>query len=178
MMAVCLRCAQLQQRALFGPKGPLTNLNSNLIILVFWCKTAKFSIQSDVTGFVTAPFLMQKALKTATPKSSFFVSDGKLPEPPDSLVFRRNQAPVGFQPGKAGKVHSAKLVTVCHRFVTALFWAENPVPDFQRTSFFAGCSEDLPCNATAAEVLACDTAACQTCHRLCHRGNLPNAFVA
>ena len=39
------------------------------------------------------------------------------------------------------KIHPAELVTVCHRYVTAPFWAEKvpkngQLPDFPKTSFF------------------------------------------
>ena len=56
-----------------------------------------------------------------------------MPEPQVSLVL---QAPDG------GEFHPAEVVTVCHRFVTALFGAEKcakAVPE--RTSFLASLSQ-------------------------------------
>ena len=74
-----------------------------------------------------------------------------VPQPLDSLGFGRKQAPDAhfaldsvFCPEK-----HAELVTTCHRFVAALFWAEKvrksgQVPEFPRTSFFTGFSVFRP----------------------------------
>ena len=63
------------------------------------CKTAKFSNQLNVFPmspvFVTTPFLVQKALKTANSEKCVFSCQTSkvVPEPPSSLVFCRKPAP-------------------------------------------------------------------------------------
>ena len=109
------------------------------------CKTTKFSIQLNVFPmspvFVTAPFLERFLLKTANSEKFVFScqTSSVVPEPPDSLVFGRKQAPdtcralFRFLPGRKS----------------------GPVPEFRRTLFFAGFSaarqpaKDLARDATA-----------------------------
>ena len=61
------------------------------------CKTAKFFNPLNVFPmvFVTTPFLVQKALKTANSEKCVFSCQTSkvVPEPPSSLVFRRKPAP-------------------------------------------------------------------------------------
>ena len=76
--------------------------------------------------------------------------------------FRRKQAPDAhaaldsrFLPRKAGKFHPAELCTACHRYATALFWAEKvrkngQLPDLPKTLFF-----------TRFSVFRLSTAACR-----------------
>ena len=72
-----------------------------------------------VTAFVTAPFLVQKALKTANSEKFVFSCQtaSGMPEPLVSLVFGRKQAP----DAKARK--------------------SGQVPEFQRPSFLASLSQ-------------------------------------
>ena len=83
--------------------------------------------------FVTTPFLVQKALKTAnSAKRVFSCQTSKVvPEPPSSLVFRRKPAPdvrrapnsvfCPEKPANSSPLNSSPLVTACHRFVTTRF---------------------------------------------------------
>ena len=106
----------------------------------FWvekpCKTAKFSILLNVFRmspvFVTAPFLVEKVLKTANSEKFVFSRQTAIgvSQPLDLLGFGRKQAPDAhsaldsvFSPEKQA-LSIAELVTTCHRFVTALFWTE------------------------------------------------------
>ena len=63
------------------------------------CKTAKFFNPLNVFPmspvFVTAPFLVQKALKTENSEKCVFLCPASKvqPGPPNSLVFRRKPAP-------------------------------------------------------------------------------------
>ena len=97
------------------------------------CETAKFFNQLNVFPMspvlVTAPFLVQKALKTAnSEKFVFSCQTSKVAaEPPSSLVFCRKPAPrspcseIRFLPRKACEFQPAELVAACHRFVTTRF---------------------------------------------------------
>ena len=80
--------------------------------------------------FVTTPFLVQKALKTANSEKFVFLCQTSkvVPEPPSSLVFRRKpasrvcRAPNSvFLPRKACEFQPAEPVAACHRFVTTRF---------------------------------------------------------
>ena len=86
-----------------------------------------------VTAFVTAPsgsvFSAKSAQNGQVRKVRFLRQTASgMPEPQVSLVFGRKQAltllRIPLSARKTGEFHPAKLVTACHRFVTALFWAE------------------------------------------------------
>ena len=76
-----------------------------------------------------APFLVQKALKTANSEKPVFRVRRQV-----SLKFRSFSVESRLQTltllriplsaRKTSEFHPAELVTVCHRFVTALFWAK------------------------------------------------------
>ena len=120
------------------------------------CKTAKFSIQLNVFPmspvFVTAPFLVQKALKTAnSEKRVFSCQTSKVaPEPPSSLVFRRKPAPdvrrapnsvfCPEKPANSSPLSSLSLVTALSPLA---FWAQKcakaaPVPELLLRRVFRG----------------------------------------
>ena len=74
--------------------------------------------------FVTTPFLVQKALKTANSEKFVFSCQTSkvVPEPPSSLVFRRKPgSEFRFLPRKACEFQPAEPVAACHRFVTTRF---------------------------------------------------------
>ena len=106
---------------------------------------------------------MQKALKTANSEKFVFScqTSNVVPEPPNSLVFGRNQAPDVWR--ALDSVFSPEKQANSSRFVAARFWVEKsaqsgPVPEFWGTSFFAGFST---ARQPAEDVTVC--------HRLCHR---------
>ena len=131
--------------------------------------------------FVTAPFLVQKALKTATPKSSFFRVRRQMwclslqirsfsveiavlwipfekqanSIPPSLSPFVTASSPLAFGPKKCAKA------------------AQSPSSGGLRSSqnFPRHASQPRTSLGTRqpAEVSACDTSARRTCHRLCHR---------
>ena len=75
--------------------------------------------------FVTAPFLVQKALKTVNSEKFVFSCQTSkvVPEPPSSLVFRRNR----FQTfSESCEFQPAELVTACHRSLFGCKSAQNP----------------------------------------------------
>ena len=118
------------------------------------CKTAKFFNPLNVFPmspvFVTTPFLVQKALKTANSEKCVFSCQTSkvVPEPPSSLVFRRKPAPrvcrapnSVFCPEKlanSSPLNSSPLVTALSPLA---FWVQKsakpgPVPEllFRRVS--------------------------------------------
>ena len=120
------------------------------------CKTAKFSNQLNVFPmspvFVTTPFVVQKALKTANfEKCVFSCQTSKVvPEPPSSLVFRRKPAPgvrrapnsvfCPEKPANSSPLNSSPLVTASSPLA---FWAQKcakpgPVPELLLRRVFRG----------------------------------------
>ena len=111
------------------------------------CKTAKFSNQLNVFPmspvFVTTPFLVQKALKTANSEKCVFSCQTLkvVPEPPSSLVFRRKPAPrvrrapnsvfCPEKPANSSPLNPSPLVTASSPLA---FWVQKcakpgPVPE-------------------------------------------------
>ena len=110
------------------------------------CKTAKFSNQLNVFPmspvFVTAPFLVQKALKTTNSEKCVFSFPASkvVPGPPNSLVFLRKPAPgvrrapksvfCPEKPANSSPLSSSPLVTALSPLA---FWVQKcakpgPVP--------------------------------------------------
>ena len=119
------------------------------------CKTAKFFNQLNVFPmspvFVTTPFLVQKALKTANSAKRVFScqTSNVVPEPPSSLVFRRKPAPdvrrapnsvfCPEKPANSSPLNSSPLVTALSPLA---FWVQKcvksgPVPELLLRRFFA-----------------------------------------
>ena len=127
------------------------------------CKTAKFSNQLNVFPmspvFVTTPFLVQKALKTANfEKCVFSCQTSKVvPEPPSSLVFRRKPAPgvrapnsvfCPEKPANSSPLNLSPLVTASSPLA---FWVQKcakpgPVPDRSPTARRGGPSARRACH--------------------------------
>ena len=110
------------------------------------CKTAKIFNQLYVfpmsPALVTAPFLVQKALKTVnSEKFVFSCQTSKVaPKPPSSLVFRQKPASgvrrseIRFLPRKACEFQLAELVAVVTALSPLAFWVQKcakpgPVPE-------------------------------------------------
>ena len=130
--------------------------------------------------FVTAPFLVQKVLKTANSEKFVFSCQtaSGVPQPLDSLGFGRKQAPDAhfaldsvFCPEKQASfipLSLSPLVTAssplsfgpkkCAK--AAKFPSSRGLRSSQGFPFFAQARQP-------AEVLARDTATCRTCRRLC-----------
>ena len=102
------------------------------------CKTAKFFNLLNVFPmspvFVTAPFLVQKALKSANSEKFVFSCQTSkvVPEPPSSLVFRRKPAPdvrapnsvfCPEKPANSSPPSSSPLVTALSPLA---FWVRQP----------------------------------------------------
>ena len=120
------------------------------------CKTAKFFNQLNVFPmspvFVTTPFLVQKALKTANSAKRVFScqTSNVVPEPPSSLVFRRKPAPdvrrapnsvfCPEKPANSSPLNSSPLVTALSPLA---FWVQKcvksgPVPELLLRRVFRG----------------------------------------
>ena len=99
------------------------------------CKTAKFFNQLNVFPmspvFVTAPFLVQKALKTANSEKCVFSCPASkvVPGPPNSLVFLRKPAPGApksvFWPEKPANSSPLSSSPLCHRSLFGRKSAQN-----------------------------------------------------
>ena len=112
-------------------------------------KTAKFFNQLNVFPmspvFVTTPFLVQKALKTANSEKFVFSCQTSkvVPKPPSSLVFRRKPAPrvcrapnsvfCPEKPANSRRLNSSLLVTALSPLA---FWV--PVPELLLRRVFRG----------------------------------------
>ena len=115
------------------------------------CKTAKFSNQLNVFPmspvFVTTPFLVQKALKTANSEKCVFSCQTSkvVPEPPSSLVFRRKPAPrirhtpnsvfCPEKPANSSPLNSSPLVTASSPLA---FWVQKCATELLLRRVFRG----------------------------------------
>ena len=109
--------------------------------------------------FVTTPFLVQKALKTANSEKRVFSCQTSkvVPEPPSSLVFCRKPAPDVRRAPKS-VFCPERLVTACHRFVTARFLGAKvrktgPVPELLLRMVFRKPTKDQARSPQPAKVV-------------------------
>ena len=129
--------------------GMATSLSGGVVrnVCLYYPINFKFSNQLNVFPmspvFVTTPFLVQKALKTANfEKCVFSCQTSKVvPEPPSSLVFRRKPAPgVRRAPANSSPLNSSPLVTALSPLA---FWVQKcakpgPVPELLLRRVFRG----------------------------------------